>query len=172
MLQTTILVLATLSGSATQNVTMISNSNNAVTHAKQEISEMQQTFLQTHKFDPKLLLKDLNAIYNSQSHQKLNLKDGRNWCKVHWYDTMELWINNEKGTKLDNLIKDGADIGAFIDLLISIFSHSVAIALGAVGTFLFAEWDITWRETNTNHRGIHMEILMTTPPVIVYAHAQ
>ncbi len=175
MLQTAILVLATLSGSVSQSTAMISNSNNAVTHAKQEISQMRKTFFKTHKLNRGLLLKNLNTIYNSENHQKsnlINLKDGRNGHKWHWwYRTLELWINEEKGQQLTKILKDGRDVSDFLVALAALTNGIGAGVAAAVGLFLYLQWNITWRETDEGS-GIHIEIECWGAPYIVYAHAQ
>ncbi len=171
MLQTSILILATLSGSTTQNMTMINNVNNTVTHAKQEIRKMRNTFLESHKLNNALLLKDLNIIYNSENHLFSNLKDGRNDHKWHWYGVEELWINEEKGTQLNDIIADGKNVGDFIATIAFLTDGLTAPIALAIGTFLYAQWSITWREVNEGN-GIHIEIECWGAPYIVYAHAQ
>ncbi len=175
MLQTAILVLATLSGSTTQNAAMISNSNNAVTHAKQEISQMKKTFLKNHKFSTKLLSNDLNTIYNFKNDQKsnlLNLKDGRNGHKWHWYG-IDVWINEALGSKMNRAIASGDGIAAVAGLLcIALDTGPAAPIVITIAALLMAEWEITWSNTDEGW-GIHVSIeLITGTPYIVYAHAQ
>ncbi len=172
MIKSLALSLGMLSSPVTNNSNIISNTQK-FEEAQQELTVMKEQYIATHKLDTELLIKTLRTIYSNEakvnSQHLMNLKDGRNGYKTHWYGSIEVWVNEEAGGRIDEAITGGGSIAEIAEILGQFLELGPASAVVLAAAAIFAiEWEIVWRNTDAG-RGIHMEIV---GGIVVYAHAQ
>ncbi len=168
MLKTTLLSLGILASGNNQNIAVISNAYN-IKQAETNLHSIAMQYLKTHQLNVKQLSKNLKVLY---SQEKPTIKNGRNGYKHHWYG-FDIWINEETGTKMDQIMSGGGGISDISAILAGIMDTGpfAPIVLGLAG-LLMAQWAITWTFVDEGS-GIHMSVeTLTGVPVIVYAHAQ